>query len=1018
MMGLYFLVLLTLGMLRPVRNTLALDGLGQTDFYKVYLVSAVVVVFVPLLNWISDRVSWQRLIPASAVFLALNLLVFRAFYAEGSTPFGLVFYGWYDLFSATLVAQFFMVAQFFFHARMAKYAYPLVIGGGAVGASAGGAVTGFLAPSLGTPNLLLVAAAFLLLFSVAVAWTWSRDGMVPERGREPGRNVPPVSEGLGLRAIFSNRQVLLIAGLVVTTVLVKQFVDYQFNTVTKEVFGDRDAIAAFQGKFGAATQWLPILVLVFLRRPLERWGVGFAVLVLPVAMLLTNVGLIVFWGLWAAAAAKAAESGFRYSAERAAREILYLPVPDEIKLKAKAYIDMAVEKGVGKVLSAGILFLVLSRIEVRQVAWVGGGFAVLWIAMALAVRREYVRALARAVEGRFASLQGVHATLGDASTRRILAGALRSDDRQSIFALDLLEQAAPLDSEPLTEDLHALLERDGVEVRRRALGLLLRIPGRVIPDQVRPLLVDPDPEVRKAAVRVLHAADPAGGEDFVDSLLREGERATRRAVLQCIAEGDLEVRGERLAPVLTATTRGRGSSPEDRMERALVAAALRPPSAGSTLEALLADPDPEVARTAIHCAGLLGEARLLPLLVAELGRPATREAARQALVRQGPTALPVLAAHLLDPSVHRTTRRHVPAVLARIPHPDTPGILAAAIVSPETDQLLDFRSVKALGKLRARHPDLPFDAALVDPLLDRALAGVLLLAETRRALDARAESPASPAERILPQALAEAEEERLEEVFRILGLLHDPQTMRRCHAAVTRGATVPRANALEWLETTLGYREFQRVAPVLGEIPAPRLTGAAEALPDLLLRLQGEEDRWLASLAACMARNGGDPRAAREPGPRADPCTPTFASNGADPMDLIETVFLLQQVDVLRDARTDHLALLASIAEPLDLDRGTVLLRAGERSDALYLVVRGQVTLAGAGQPLAIRDGEAFGTWSLIDDVPSVVEATVTAPTRLLRVARDEFHDLMADHPELAIGMLQGLARRVRTLVT
>jgi CRP-like cAMP-binding protein len=36
---------------------------------------------------------------------------------------------------------------------------------------------------------------------------------------------------------------------------------------------------------------------------------------------------------------------------------------------------------------------------------------------------------------------------------------------------------------------------------------------------------------------------------------------------------------------------------------------------------------------------------------------------------------------------------------------------------------------------------------------------------------------------------------------------------------------------------------------------------------------------------------------------------------------------------------------------------------------------------------------------------------------RLLRVTREDFHDLLADHPELAIGLLRGLAQRMRRVV-
>ena len=134
-------------------------------------------------------------------------------------------------------------------------------------------------------------------------------------------------------------------------------------------------------------------------------------------------------------------------------------------------------------------------------------------------------------------------------------------------------------------------------------------------------------------------------------------------------------------------------------------------------------------------------------------------------------------------------------------------------------------------------------------------------------------------------------------------------------------------------------------------------------------------------------------------------------------MDLIEKVFLLQRVDLLRDAQSAHLALLASIAEEIDVAPGTVLLRRDEPAGALHVLIHGGVKLSGAGGEITSGAGMAFGTWALIDEAPSIVEAVATEPCRLLRIGRDDFFDLLSDHPELAIGLLQGLARRVRTLV-
>jgi ATP:ADP antiporter, AAA family len=1018
MMSLYFLVVLSVGILRPVRASLALDGLAPGDFYQVYLVSAGVIAFVPLVNRLSDRIPWQRLIPAIACFFGLNLVAFRALYVDGSTVFGFAFYGWYDLFAAVLVTQFFIIAQLFFHARLAKNAYPLIIAGGALGATIGAGLSGFLAERLGTQNLMLVAAIPIALFAAAIPIVWSVGSPVtaqPERHRP--RRV--ARRGGRLGTIAADRQVQLIAATVLIIILVKQIVDYQFQTITKEIFVDRDAVTAFQGKFYAATQWLPLLALAGMR-PLLRWrGVGLVVLIFPVAMLLTNVGLVLFWGLWVAVAAKGAETTLRYSVERATREILYVPIPDDLKLKAKNYIDAALERGAGKLASALVIGLVVGvlGLQYQHVAWVGAGLAIVWILMALRVRREYVQALARSVNERFASFRGASASLDDPATVAAIRDALRGEERQAAFGLKLLEEVAgEAGIRFLASELTALLAHPHPALRARALALLARSRAAVQPESIRERLYDPEPTVREAAV-LAHCSLAPSADELVHDLLHADEADVRTAVLTCLARGDLnssvELRESTLSELKARYRDSADGAPGERIERALVAAVLRPPDAAASLEPLMADPDPRVARTAIWSAALIGDAQLHPRLAAALARPETRSVARDGLISQGNAALPVLIARLLDEWEAPAVRRQIPSILGRMPSPETVQALVRCVLAAETDQILDHRALKALSKLRAGDPELTFDAGAVSALLEQCLDASRRYAQARHALAARdGESNGSPLPGLLAQAVNEAWAERREEVFRCLGLRYAPDEVHRAFLGVTRGETVSRANALEWLENTVGYRLFQRLEPVLGENTGK--CGTREFM-EVLKRLASGQDRWTAHLALLTARHlGGDHADAAE---LADPKLSTTRLPRSHEMNLVETVLLLQKVDILRAARSEHLALVASIAEEIDVDAGATLLRKGEPGDALFVVVRGEVLLESEEQRMTITEGQAVGTWAVIDDVPNMLEATAAGPARVLRIWREDFHALLTDHPELAIGMLQGLARRIRGLV-
>jgi hypothetical protein len=250
--------------------------------------------------------------------------------------------------------------------------------------------------------------------------------------------------------------------------------------------------------------------------------------------------------------------------------------------------------------------------------------------------------------------------------------------------------------------------------------------------------------------------------------------------------------------------------------------------------------------------------------------------------------------------------------------------------------------------------------------------------------------------------------------------------MYRCYLALSAGERRSQANAVEWLEETVSRDEFNQLAGVLGEAPPqPPLPDPRRNLGPLLQ----DGDPWIARLAISAtgeigaAWSRGALRDIIETGSRdelreAAKRLMVPAEGEWTPMDLIEKVFLLQKIDLLQDARSSHLALLASIAEDVDVDAGTVLLRQGEPTDALYVVVEGTVDLVGvADQKIVAGADQAFGTWALIDEAPSLVTATVREDSRLLRITRSDFYDLLADHSELALGLLQGLARRVRTLV-
>ncbi len=136
-------------------------------------------------------------------------------------------------------------------------------------------------------------------------------------------------------------------------------------------------------------------------------------------------------------------------------------------------------------------------------------------------------------------------------------------------------------------------------------------------------------------------------------------------------------------------------------------------------------------------------------------------------------------------------------------------------------------------------------------------------------------------------------------------------------------------------------------------------------------------------------------------------------------LNIVEKVIALEGVELLRNLTPDQLARIASIAQEVKFPPNRTILEADKPVDALYVIVDGSVELARNGEALTVaKQNDVLGAWALFDENdPMPVTARTLEDTRLLRIARDDFYDLLSDNSEITSAIFSTLVKRFRKLV-
>lgn len=135
-------------------------------------------------------------------------------------------------------------------------------------------------------------------------------------------------------------------------------------------------------------------------------------------------------------------------------------------------------------------------------------------------------------------------------------------------------------------------------------------------------------------------------------------------------------------------------------------------------------------------------------------------------------------------------------------------------------------------------------------------------------------------------------------------------------------------------------------------------------------------------------------------------------------LNIIEKVIALEAVELLKSLKPEQLSRIASIARELRMPSDTTIFEPAKPTDALLVVVDGAVELSRNDEVLTVaRQNDVLGAWALFDDDPMPITAKTIEDTRLLRIARDDFYDLLSDNMEITAAVFATLVKRFRKLV-
>ena len=133
----------------------------------------------------------------------------------------------------------------------------------------------------------------------------------------------------------------------------------------------------------------------------------------------------------------------------------------------------------------------------------------------------------------------------------------------------------------------------------------------------------------------------------------------------------------------------------------------------------------------------------------------------------------------------------------------------------------------------------------------------------------------------------------------------------------------------------------------------------------------------------------------------------------------IEKVITLKAARMFAEAPQEVLAEVAAILEEGEPKAGTAVFAKGDSGDSMYIIAEGRMRVSDGERTVGeLGPGDVFGELALLDPEPRLFTVAALEDSRLLRLDREAFLELMGGNIEIVRGVLHVLCERLRRAET